>query len=90
MPHTPVNKGRIAQPACMGKDEFKTLLVKLKLDDPRGKKAGKFLRMHDRTIRRYLTGQSPVDARTAMLLKLMTKKKVTPQQCNHFLPKEET
>lgn len=90
MPQIPVNKGRIARPACMGKRELGQVLKKLDLDDPRGKKAGEFLRIHDRTVRRWLSGDSPVDARTAMLLKAMVKYKITPQQCNQFLLKRET
>jgi hypothetical protein len=81
------NIGRVAKPSHMEPKALNCALKKLHLLDANGDKAGQFLDLHPRSVTRMLTGKIPIDARTAMLLRLMIRKKVSPKFARTLLVK---
>lgn len=76
------NRGRIAQPSHMPRQEFSFWLATYGLDYLTG---ARFLRMHPRSVLRMIRGEVPIDARTAMLLRLMVKTKISPAKVAELL-----
>jgi transcriptional regulator with XRE-family HTH domain len=58
-------------------ERYCELIAKLGLSQ---RAAARFLGIAERTSRRYASGESLVDPRTGMLLEIMAKYKITPEQ----------
>jgi DNA-binding transcriptional regulator YiaG len=61
----------------MGKTEYRTILDQLGLNPS---SSARFLGVNPRTSRRWASGESPIDTRTAMLLRVMRKYKISPRK----------
>lgn len=76
------NKGRIAQPSYMPRNELRSLLEQFGLNSLTG---ARFLRIHPRSLARLIKGEVPIDARTAMLLRVMAKFRISPEEVSNLL-----
>ena len=77
----------MAKVSHMKRKDFREALEGLGLFDAAGDKAGQFLDVHPRSVTRMLTGKIPIDARTAMLLRLMDTHQFKPEFVRSLLAK---
>lgn len=91
MAKSPKTLGRLPQPSYMPVPKFRESLERLSIISPddsdymASRKVESFLHVHQRTVQRWFAEESPIDARTAMLLHVLVKHGISASKAESCL-----